>query len=60
MLLRRSSIDALGEFFDPAFFMYYEDTDLCRRLTKAGFELMLDPAAKVVHQWRHDPAKSDY
>ena len=60
MLLRRSTIDAVGGLFDPAFFMYYEDTDLCRRLNKAGFELMLVPAAKAVHQWRHDPAKSEY
>jgi GT2 family glycosyltransferase len=60
MFLRRSAIDAIGGLFDPAFFMYYEDTDLCRRLTKAGFELMLDPEAKVVHQWRHDPVKSQY
>lgn len=60
MFLRRSAIDAVGGLFDPTFFMYYEDTDLCRRLTKAGFELMLTPEAKVVHQWRNDPAKSQY
>ena len=60
MLLRRSSIDAVGEFFDPAFFMYYEDTDLCRRLTNAGFDLILDPTAKVVHQCRHDQVKGQY
>jgi hypothetical protein len=60
MLLRRSAIDAVNGLFDPSFFMYYEDTDLCRRLTKAGFELMLDPAAKVVHEWRNDTQKSKY
>lgn len=60
MFLRRSAIDAAGGLFDPDFFMYYEDTDLCRRLTKAGYELMLDPAARVVHQWRNDPAKAEY
>lgn len=59
MFLRRSTIDVVGGLFDPAFFMYYEDTDLCRRLTKAGFELMLNPAAKAVHQWQHDHAKSE-
>lgn len=60
MLLRRSAIDAVGGLFDPSFFMYYEDTDLCRRLAKAGFELLLDPKAKAVHQWRHDPTKSQF
>lgn len=51
MLLRRSSVDAAGGLFDPDFFMYYEDTDLCRRLQRAGFQLYLVPAAKVVHAW---------
>ena len=60
MFLRRSAIDAIGGLFDPTFFMYYEDTDLCRRLTKAGFELILNPAARAVHQWRHDPVKSEF
>ncbi|MGZ5031234.1 MAG: GNAT family N-acetyltransferase [Methylobacter sp.] len=60
MLLRRSAIDAIGGLFDPIFFMYYEDTDLCRRLSKAGFELMLDPEARAVHQWRNTPSKSEY
>ncbi|MFI3184749.1 MAG: GNAT family N-acetyltransferase [Methylococcaceae bacterium] len=60
MLLRRSAIDTVGRLFDPVFFMYYEDTDLCRRLVKAGFELMLVPKARAVHQWRHDPAKSEH
>lgn len=60
MLLRRSVIDAIGGLFDPAFFMYYEDTDLCRRIAKAGFELMLIPEARAVHEWRNDPAKSEH
>ncbi|OIQ79892.1 N-acetylglucosaminyl-diphospho-decaprenol L-rhamnosyltransferase [mine drainage metagenome] len=60
MLLRRSAIDVVGGLFDPAFFMYYEDVDLCRRLELAGFKLMLDPAARVVHQWRNDPVKLEH
>ena len=57
MLLRRRAIDAIGGLFDPDFFLYYEDTDLCRRLKAAGFGLLLDPKARVVHEWRSDPAK---
>jgi len=60
MLLQRSAIEAINGLFDPNFFLYYEDTDLCRRLTQAGFKLMLDPKAKVVHEWKHDPQKSRY
>lgn len=58
MLLRRSAIDAAGGLFDPAFFLYYEDTDLCRRLRRAGFGLYLLPDAGVVHAWRCEPAKA--
>lgn len=57
MLLRRQAIEAAGGLFDPGFFMYYEDTDLCRRLHAAGFGLLLDPSARVVHEWRNDPSK---
>jgi GT2 family glycosyltransferase len=60
MLLRRSAIEAINGLFDPSFFMYYEDTDLSRRLSLAGFMLILDPKAKAVHQWRNDPQKSLY
>ncbi len=34
---------------DDAFFVYYDDTDLCRRATDAGFTLMLQPASVVHH-----------
>ncbi|MBL0011468.1 MAG: glycosyltransferase family 2 protein [Nitrosomonas sp.] len=47
MLLRRQAIEAAGGLFDPGFFMYYEDTDLCRRLHAAGFGLLLDPSARL-------------
>ncbi|MBE7421024.1 MAG: hypothetical protein EFKGCFLK_02708 [Rhodocyclaceae bacterium] len=47
MLLRRS---ALGEhIFDPAFFMYGEDMELCHRLRCQGHEVVYTPAATVIH-----------
>lgn len=51
MLLRRNAIEAIGGLFDPDFFMYYEDTDLCQRLQKAGFSMFLLSAAHAVHEW---------
>ncbi|MEI6215286.1 MAG: glycosyltransferase [Desulfuromonadales bacterium] len=51
VLLRRSAVEKAGGPFDPALFMYYEDTDLCRRLDRAGFGLYLLPGAEVVHEW---------
>ena len=46
MLLRRSAIENAGGLFDRSFFMYYEDTDLCRRLAKSGFKLVLGPDSR--------------
>ncbi|WP_172592479.1 glycosyltransferase family 2 protein [Nitrosomonas supralitoralis] len=60
MLLSRQAINESGGLFDPSFFMYYEDTDLCRRLLAAGFQLLIDPRARVVHEWRNDPGKNRF
>ena len=35
--------------FDPEFFMYCEDADLCWRATRAGAQPTLVPAARIVH-----------
>src|SRR5205814_1501518 len=48
MLVRRDEFLARGGF-DPAFWMYYEDVDLCRRYREAGQRVVRDAAATVVH-----------
>ena len=35
--------------FDPAYFMYFEDTDLCVRMRQAGHPVFFVPAARVKH-----------
>lgn len=35
--------------FDPAFFMYYEDTDLQKRLVDNGYTNYIIPGPKIVH-----------
>ena len=35
--------------FDEAYFLYYEDVDICRRLHAAGRPVIFNPAAEVVH-----------
>jgi GT2 family glycosyltransferase len=35
--------------FDPAFFMYFEDTDFCVRLRRAGWPIYFLPAARILH-----------
>jgi len=38
--------------FDQKFFLYYEDVDLCARLRLLGYEVVLCPIARAVHQAR--------
>ena len=35
--------------FDERYFLYYEDVDLCARLTLLGYEVLLNPQVKVFH-----------
>jgi len=48
LLLRRGALDEVGPF-DEGFFMFSEETDLCRRLADAGWETWFVPAATAVH-----------
>jgi N-acetylglucosaminyl-diphospho-decaprenol L-rhamnosyltransferase len=48
LLVRRPAWIAVGGF-DPAYFMYMEDVDLCWRLQRAGWGVAYEPAAEVVH-----------
>jgi GT2 family glycosyltransferase len=38
--------------FDPGFFLYYEDVDLCARIWKAGHRVAVCPAARAIHDAR--------
>jgi GT2 family glycosyltransferase len=44
MMLRRSALDRVG-FFDPRYFMFGEDLDLCYRLKLGGWKVIYVPAA---------------
>ncbi|HWO94209.1 MAG TPA: glycosyltransferase, partial [Dehalococcoidia bacterium] len=48
MVLARRGIESFGAF-DPAYFMYIEDVDLCLRAKKAGFRVVYFPAVRVRH-----------
>lgn len=48
MAIRRSAFEAVGGF-DTAFFMYFEEVDLCYRLWAAGWHVHFAPVATIVH-----------
>lgn len=51
LLLRRDFYEQLGGF-DPRFFLFFEDTDLCRRCWKAGKRVVYDPRVQATDR-RH-------
>ncbi len=48
LLVRREALDRIG-LFDEGFFIYSEETDLCRRLAEAGYETHFLPQVTVFH-----------
>jgi N-acetylglucosaminyl-diphospho-decaprenol L-rhamnosyltransferase len=48
MLARREALESSG-FFDERFFMYSEETDLCRRIKTAGWEVRHLPSMTIRH-----------
>jgi len=48
MILRREALAVVG-LFDPAFFLYCEEVDLCKRIQQAGFEVWYWPQIVVTH-----------
>jgi N-acetylglucosaminyl-diphospho-decaprenol L-rhamnosyltransferase len=49
VMFRTSALQAVG-FFDEGFFLYFEETDLMRRLRAGGWQVWHEPAARVVHK----------
>ena len=47
-LARREALDAVG-LFDEGFYFFFEDSDLCYRLKKAGWGLWYSPEAQITH-----------
>jgi GT2 family glycosyltransferase len=48
LCLRRTAVEEVGGF-DPAFFLFYEEVDLCRRLRRAGWQVHFAPITTVIH-----------
>jgi GT2 family glycosyltransferase len=49
LLARQKTLEAIG-LLNPAYYLYWEETDWCMRARKAGFRLMYAPKAKIWHK----------
>jgi len=47
-ILSRSLLEKIS-LFDPRFFLYYEEVDLCRRIHQAGFKVYYWPDLVITH-----------
>lgn len=48
LMMKKSVLEQVG-FLDERFFVYCEETDLCRRITRAGYEIWFLPDVRIVH-----------
>lgn len=49
MILSRDLLLSVG-VFDPRYFAYYEDSDICRRTKNKGFRVVLVRDSKILHE----------
>lgn len=48
MLMRRSLFEKVGGF-DESFFMYFEESDLCKRVRDLGYQILYTPEVSLIH-----------
>ena len=48
LLVRREAAEQIG-WFDPAFFVYSDEVDFCKRLRDAGWRTLYVPGAAAIH-----------
>lgn len=48
MLVRRELVEKLGWGFDPRYFIWFEDVDLCREAKRLGYKIIYTPVVSCV------------
>jgi N-acetylglucosaminyl-diphospho-decaprenol L-rhamnosyltransferase len=48
MVVRRELVDKLGWAFDPRYFIWFEDVDICREAQKYGYKVMYTPIISCI------------
>ena len=59
LFIRSSALEKTG-LFDKRFFMYFEDTDLCKRFWKKNFKVAYNPEAKIIHNHTRQSAQDPW
>lgn len=57
MLVRREAMEAVG-LFDERYFLYFEDVDWCYRMWAAGWKVICDNQARMIHHHNRASAES--
>jgi GT2 family glycosyltransferase len=55
LMVRREAAQEVS-YLDPAFFVYYDECDFCKRLAQAGRRTLFVPSARAIH---HDQLSTD-
>lgn len=59
LCVRREAFEQVGGF-DPAYFIYFEDQDWCRRFWLAGWRVVYDPSVSMIHYHRRETAEGNF
>lgn len=48
LMMKKTVLDLVGNF-NPSFFLFYEETELCFRVRKSGYAIFSVPQAQIMH-----------
>lgn len=58
LMIKKSLFEKIGGF-DKNFFLYFEESDFCKRVVEKGFKLFILPEARITHFWAVSTPPSD-
>jgi N-acetylglucosaminyl-diphospho-decaprenol L-rhamnosyltransferase len=59
LFIRAAALRQVG-VFDKRFFLYFEDTDLCRRFWQKGWPVVYNPEAQIIHNHSRASARTPW
>ncbi len=51
-IIQKNVFEKVGKF-DEKMFLFFEEADLGKRVQDAGYKIMMNPDAKVIHYWKN-------